>query len=495
MCGVTLWRSTAIDEQLSAWEAGLKPIDRDFHGRVVLLGYGTIGQALLPLLLSELALPARRVTVIDANEGADAAGYLRYKGMASHRRRLDEHNVHATLATLLRPGDLLINASVGVDSVAVALWCHRHDVLYIDSSLEPWGEQIWNDERPPHKLTEYAHHQHARMQPWQSDGPTVVVCHGANPGLVSHFVKAALLELAEALELEAPVPAARAQWAALAEATGTRVIHISERDTQMARLPKRPDEFVNTWSILGFVEEARMPVEIGWGTHEQRLPPGACMHERGPRNSIYLPRVAGRVLLRSWVPDGQQIYGLALPHSEAITISDYLTRGENGSASYRPTVAFAYLPCDAAMASLHETMMRDWKLPERQRVLTDELVGGMDELGVLLLGHELGGWWFGSQLDVAEARRLVPGSNPTAVQVAAGMLAAALWAIANPRRGYCEPEQLPHDAVLEVARPYLGRLVSRGTSWTPLRRRRSPFAESWLDRDDPWQFANFLVRV
>jgi homospermidine synthase len=320
-----------------------------------------------------------------------------------------------------------------------------------------------------------------------------VVTHGANPGLVSHFTKAALLDVAAAMGLASEPPATRGDWARLARRTGTKVIHISERDTQVASVPKRPGEFVNTWSVLGFVEEAMMPVEIGWGTHEKSLPAGACRHQDGPGNAIYIAQPAAHFLVRSWVPLGGQIAGVAIPHNESVTISDFLTDSEDGKAVYRPTVLFAYLACDAAMASLHETMMQDWEIQPEQRILNEEIIEGRDELGVLLLGHGLNGWWYGSQLDIHTARQVLPGHNPTAIQVAAGAVAAAAWVARNPRRGYCEPEDLPHDDILEIALPYLGQMASQATDWSPTGGRTPLFDEPWRDPEDPWQFRNFLI--
>lgn len=467
-----------------------------FHGRIVLLGFGTVGRCLLPMLRTSLPLGVERYLVIDGHDHADAFSPHRDAGIAYHLAHLGRDSLDGELDPLLEAGDLLINVSIGVDSLDVIDWCQRRDVLYVDSSLEPWEEEVWNSAIPTHARTEYAYHQRARKhasERWLSGGPTAVVCHGANPGLVSHFVKAALLDVAESLELDLATPSSRAGWARLARKTGTRVIHISERDTQVSLKPKRPGEFVNTWSIPGFVEEASMPLEVGWGTHERRLPPGARQHEEGPRNAIYARGPAARSLILSWVPLGGQIAGLALPHSESVTISDYLTVADGSKVVYRPTVAFAYLPCDGALASLHETMMLGWNMQDRLRILREDVVDGRDELGVLLMGHGRGAWWYGSQLDIHEARRLVPGSNPTAVQVAAGVLAAIVWAAANPRRGYCEPEMLPHETVLRIARPYLGPMVSRASDWTPLNARGELFHEPLVDRSDPWQFGNFVL--
>lgn len=468
-----------------------------FGGRIIVLGYGTIGQCVVPMLLETFEVPPGRYTVIEADDHSERVAPYREAGMGYHVWRITPENLARRMQAVARPGDLVLNLTMGVDSIVLADWCHQHGVLYVDTSIEPWEDVAWNFALPPDKRTEYAYHQNARRQAaerWSRDGPSAIFTHGANPGLVSHFVKAALLDLSAALGREAAAPATREGWAQLARGLDVRVIHISERDTQRSGEPRQVGEFVNTWSIPGFVEEASMPAEFGWGTHEKTLPPAAHRHVQGPGNAIYVLKPAAQMLLRSWVPLGGQIAGLALPHSESITISDYLTVYENGRPAYRPTVAFAYLACDNAMVSLHETVMCDWALPERQRVMNEDIVDGRDELGVLLLGHPLNGWWYGSQLDVHEARRLVPGHNPTAVQVAAGALAAAAWAVSNPGRGYCEPEDLPHEEVLALARPYLGPVASRATGWNPLQGRRNVLHAPWLDHDDPWQFANFLVR-
>jgi len=462
---------------------------------VLLLGFGTVGRPALALLFEMLGLTPQRVTLLDQVEsrhdlppGAEA--------VTCEMAQITPDNMADVMGRYVGPGDLLLNLSVGICSIALSNWCQHSGVLYVDTALEPW-EEVLSDPRgqPPEARTEYALHEAARRQGegWRAGGPTAVFTHGANPGLVSHFAKAALLEVAAAMSLPAALPGTRLDWARLAQATGTKVIHISERDTQISNLPRQPGEFVNTWSIPGFVEEAMMPIELGWGTHERRLPEGACRHAEGPGNTIYVPRAAAGFLLRSWVPLGGRIAGIALPHSESITISQFLTLSEDGAPVYRPTVVFVYLPCDAALASLHETLMRDWELPEQQRIMNDDIVSGMDELGVLLLGHGLNGWWYGSQLDIEEARRLVPGSNPTAVQVAAGAVAAAAWAMANPAQGYCEPENLPHEQILRLARPYLGSLASQPTDWTPLKTSYGLFDEPWRAPDDPWQFGNFLA--
>jgi homospermidine synthase len=283
----------------------------------------------------------------------------------------------------------------------------------------------------------------------------------------------------------------------MALTTGVKVIHISERDTQISNQPKEVDEFVNTWSVAGFHEEGVAPAEMGWGTHERRLPPNAHVHHYGPCNQICLAQMGMNTYVRSWVPLGGEIIGMVVRHGEAFTICDHLTVWEEGKPVYRPTVHYAYLPADAAIASLHELKMRSYELQPRQRIMNDEITSGMDELGVLLLGHDLNGWWTGSQLDIHEARKLVPHQNATTLQVAASILGAVFWMIRNPRRGFCVPDDLPHTEVLGIANPYLGPCPSIHTDWTPLKNRFDPF-ERWKDKgrpdeEDVWQFESFVA--
>ena len=118
---------------------------------------------------------------------------------------------------------------------------------------------------------------------------------------MSHWTKVALGDIAaELLGGDQLDPARRERleaasdggdYAALAMEVGLKSIHVSERDTQISNRPKEVGEFVNTWSIEGFREEGIAPAELGWGTHERRLPQGAYTHADGPRNQICLARM------------------------------------------------------------------------------------------------------------------------------------------------------------------------------------------------------------
>lgn len=467
------------------------PLDKKhvaFPGRMVMVGFGSIGQGVLPLFLRHIDMTARQITVVTAEErGRDEAIAL---GVGFIVAPLTRENYAQVLDPLLGPGDFLVNVSVEVSSLALIEFCRRKGALYLDTCIEPWPGGYTDPSLSPSLRSNYALREGAlALRGKYSGGPTAVLTHGANPGLVSHFVKQALLDVAG---VDAPVPQDRAQWAALAQRLGVKVIHIAERDTQVSSEPKQPGEFVNTWSIDGFVSEGSQPAELGWGSHERHLPADGRRHEFGGQAAIYLNRPGAATRVRSWTPLEGPYHGFLITHGESISIADYLTVGQGEGAHYRPTVHYAYHPCDGAVLSLHELAGKNWDMQKEHRLIMDDITFGIDELGVLLMGHERGAYWYGSRLSVEEARRVVPYNNATSLQVTAAVLAGVVWAIEHPDRWIVEPDEMDFARILEICAPYLGEVVGVFGDWTPLLDRSRLFSEE-IDADDPWQFKNFRV--
>ena len=155
------------------------------------------------------------------------------------------------------------------------------------------------------------------MQAQFPGGKTAVMAHGANPGLVSHFVKRALLTVAADTGVSVSAPSSRAEWAQLARTLGIKGIHIAERDTQTTVTPKVRGEFWNTWSIDGFVGEGMQPAELGWGTHEKGLPEDGFRHGFGCDAAIYLGRPGASTRVRTWTPMEGPFHGFLITHNEA----------------------------------------------------------------------------------------------------------------------------------------------------------------------------------
>lgn len=455
-----------------------------------MIGFGSIGQAVLPLILEQLHFQPEQITIVSDQEAG--AAIAQAMGITLRIEKITSENYENVLHNHLQQGDFLLNLSTGISSLALIELCQKHGWLYLDTCTEPWEGVYYNKNYSPATRTNYALREKV-LALKKKNTPTAVITHGANPGLVSHFVKQALCNLAEDNGIKLDVPKNATEWANLAQKLGIKSIQIAEHDTQTTNQPKVFNEFVNTWSVDGFIAEGGQPAELGWGTHERHWPYDACEHNVGPKCAIYLERPGASTKVRTWTPHLGPIHGFLITHAEAISISNYLTIKEVDQVSYRPTVYYAYAPCPHAILSLHEFAGNEWSPQQNKRILLEEIIEGTDALGVLLMGNQKGAYWYGSQLSIQEARRCAPYNNATTLQVAIGVIAGMRWALDHPQEGVVEPEEIDHQYIMALAQPYLGNVAGYYTNWTPLENREQLFQEKMLDRSDPWQFVNIRV--
>ena len=462
-----------------------------FAGKILMVGFGAVGQGTLPLLRRHIDMPKEKIKIITAEEwGRDIAQEY---GISFTVEPLTPRNYLSILDRELKAGDFLFNASFDVSSLALIEYCSEKGILYLDACIEPWAGGHSDTSVPAARRSNYAYRDAALgLRGKYPKGPTVILMHGANPGLVSHFVKQAMLNVARDTGVQLPEPNSKEEWARFAMNLGIKAIQIAERDRQTTPKRKQWGEFTNTWSSGAFAGESLQPAELGWGTHERHWPDDGMEFGFGCGSSIYLNRAGCTTRVRSWVPKEGPFHGWLISHGEAHSIPDYFTVREGGRAVYRPTCYYAYHPCDDAVLSLLEMVGQNYKMPDRTRLLRDDLSDGFDELGVLLVGHAKGAYWYGSQLSIHQARALCPHNNATSLQVNAPALGAVIWAMRNPQAGIVEPDDLDYKTVLDIAMPYLGPVVGVYSDWTPLAGRERLYPED-VDWDDPWQFKNFRV--
>ena len=473
-----------------------------FTNNVLILGAGSVSQSVLPLLIEHL-VDAKQITIMDQRDNRTRVKSALDKGATYIQDQITRENLDSQLSKFLKAGDFLLDLAWNIDANTILQWCHDHGVLYLNTSIEEWDPYEGGSNKHPLERTLYYRHMRMRdmKSRWTKTGATAIVEHGANPGLVSHLVKKSLVDIATRalkggkVSSDVETALVNENYQSLAHALNVKVIHISERDTQVTNKPKQWGEFVNTWSVEGFYEEGVAPAELGWGTHEKSLPINAYEHPSGPKNQIAIAQPGATTWVRSWVPNFE-IQGMVIRHGEAFTISDHLTVWDNGKAIYRPTVHYAYCPSNEAIVSMKELEMLNWELHKNQRIMNDEITAGDDRLGVLLMGHPYKSWWTGSLLNIEDSRKLIPGQSATTVQVSSAVYAAVAWAMKNPNSGLLVPDELPWREVLGYAEKYWGGIHSEAADWDPLVNRRDLF-EGWndkkVDRADPWQFSNFLV--
>src|SRR5271157_5803942 len=202
------------------------------EGAIVMIGFGSIGKGTLPLIERHFQFDKDHFVVIDPND--------------SDRRLLDERGVKFLQAALTRdnyrevlgkhlktgkgPG-FCVNLSVDTSSLDIMRYCREIGALYIDTVVEPWpgfyySKNLGNEARTNYALRETVMAER-RKNP---GGSTGISCCGANPGMVSWFVKQALVNLAGDIGETRGEPKSREDWARLAQALGVRGVHIAERD-------------------------------------------------------------------------------------------------------------------------------------------------------------------------------------------------------------------------------------------------------------------------
>jgi homospermidine synthase len=501
-----------------------------FEGNVVFFGFGSVAECALPVLLRHVKIDTKKVTIIDALDKTKVLKNWLADGVKFVQRRIVEKNFKETMKEFLKPGDMLIDLAYDIDCRALLQWCRDHEILYFNTSVEEWDYTEGFDERSAYDKSLYARQQEIDelLDKWDdNEGSTAVIDHGANPGLISHFMKQGLVDLAKSKEIDPTKFIEKNDFATLARKLGVKVVLDTERDTQISNQPRESGEFVNTWSVLGLMEEATSPAELGFGTAEVKTPKNVTVPEIGPKNQIFLHRFGMDTRVRGFVPHdpkskipitegevkskneetgnraemistspkGDQIMGVLIRHGEAYSISKFLTTKDR---KYRPTVYYCYQPCDAATASMQEVRGNNYEPLPRQRIMYDnEIISGYDALGAMIGGYDDEHvFWCGTILNIEDAKVLLPLQNCTSPQVAIGLVSAIMWAIENPKKGVNRPEDLPHEYVLEIAKPYLGTFVSTEFEWTPKKHYTNWFPENKedeLDEKNLWCFQNFLI--
>ena len=119
-----------------------------FPGRVLMVGFGSVAQCTLPILVKHVHVPLENITVLDFEDKSGALKPWTSQGVRFVRQQITPENLGAVLGEYLGAGDLLIDLAWNIDCCEILQWCHDHGVLYINTSVEVWD---------PYDHTLYSH--------------------------------------------------------------------------------------------------------------------------------------------------------------------------------------------------------------------------------------------------------------------------------------------------------------------------------------------------
>ena len=135
----------------------------EFPGRIIFIGFGSIGQGTLPLVLRHIGTPKERITIITSDDRgkkvADEYGIKHVKATLTrdnYQRELDAH---------IGRGDFVLNVSVDVSSIALIKYCWSKGAMYLDTCIEPWPGGYTDVTIPHARRTNYALREEALAYP------------------------------------------------------------------------------------------------------------------------------------------------------------------------------------------------------------------------------------------------------------------------------------------------------------------------------------------
>ncbi len=141
---------------------------------------------------------------------------------------------------------------------------------------------------------------------------------------------------------------------------------------------------MNTWSVVGFLDEAFDHAQIALGTHETELPLHINKRYLETSGQVVFNALGHELKTLSFEPAGGKLIGMNIPHAECYSLVNFLRINDD----YRPSIHYSYLPSDDCKLI---TYYRDTSvdpsslLPESNIVLRgDQITSGYDSLGALM---------------------------------------------------------------------------------------------------------------
>jgi homospermidine synthase len=462
--------------------------------KLILFGCGGVGCAFLELLTIAPLKNFSKIFIFDPRNIADDPIINDLGNIIQHIQvEITEKNIFSILTKYVIAKDIIVDISYNIYFKPLIEWCIKNEVLYINTSLERWpilGENHLGDKTQIYERTLFNLHNIVREINAENSS-TILLEHGMNPGLISHFTKIAIKKITRQVLDEANRENVglselsqfyiQDNYAGMAYILGLETIHCSEKDTQKIKQKTLTDskQFTNTWGCYSFYAEGVDPIQICLGTHENEH----CYPcDKYFPNHVYLPIRGLDMWMKSFVPNHGVISGMLIPHGENETISRFLTLRNKDKIFYCPSQYYVYSPCSEALKSISQVKENNYEmLPVAKSLRGTDIEEGEDAVGALLIfrNHPVQklvyhketkpvSYWAGTILSIAETKKNgFKYAGPTVVQVAISLHTAINWMLKNPNQGIIFPESLPSEWVLENCSAWLGKIISDWVDFYP----------------------------
>ena len=303
----------------------------------------------------------------------------------------------------------------------------------------------------------------------------ILLQHGNNPGLVSHFVKEAICYIVETQfkkDKNLKKLLKEKKYNEVAKELGIKMIHVNDIDLQKIDEEFDINKLISTWCIDSFFFELLSEATQNIGTHEKEIVKDECKKLDIEKGFLEYKTLAVDKKIKTVYPNGY-FEGYLVPHEETITIANSLEVFENNKVIYRPSVMFVYMPCHLAEQYLEksrtevideEKVVRGHLCPNNSEVVYREKIKeGTEYVGVLLVGDKFEPVWVGNrvEMDYLYKQSKSYWQTPTITPVAMSALAGLCWMIKNKDKGniYFPDDIKDYEFILKIAEKYISKTI------------------------------------
>ena len=459
-----------------------------FEGRIVQFGFGAVGKSFYEKIAKEIKFNENHYFVI-TRDNSEFHAYINLGGMAANFivSEVTRENFGQVFAPYLGDGDLLIDFADTVGTRDICDWCAERNIMYINTGEADWPDHwysIFEENELKHVLKEkYGGMDGANQHP-------IVLHHGNNPGLVSHFVKAAIEYIADTQfkkdkELKALIK--NGEFNKAAKRLGVKQIHVNDIDLQEVKDEYSDKLLFSTWCTDSFWFEMLSEATINLGTAEHIDFEKECNFVDLEKGFVEFKKIAADKKCRTYYPGGV-FEGFLVPHEETVSIAKNLEVKENGKVVYRPTVMFLYSPCVYATNYFKNAKVNDYPEPDLSKpmdcenvdgktiirgyvypenfeiVYKEKITSGTEYVGVLLLGDNFEPVWVGNRVEadfLYKSKKDSYWQTPTITPVAMSALAAVCWMLRNKEKGgiYFPDEITDYKYIIKTAEKYISKTL------------------------------------
>ncbi|MBR3807483.1 MAG: saccharopine dehydrogenase NADP-binding domain-containing protein [Lachnospiraceae bacterium] len=459
-----------------------------FDGRIVQFGFGAVGKSFYEKISKEIKFDENKYFVITMNS-CEFDAFVNLGGLVSNFlvREVTRDNFKEVFGAILQEGDLLIDFADTVGTKDFCMWCADNNIMYLNTGEADWPDH-WYSIFEENELKRGIREAHKKSE--STNKYPIVLQHGNNPGLVSHFVKAAIeyivnTQFKKDRQLKELIK--RGRFNEVAKNLGIRMIHVNDIDLQEVKDEYSDNILFSTWCTDSFWFEMLSEATANIGTHEQIDFEDECNLVDYDKGYLEFQKIAADKKCRT-VYSGGEFEGFLVPHEETITIAKNLEVKDGEKVIYRPSVMFIYSPCLYATNYFSKAKVNDYPNPDPLKpqdvenengqtiirgyvypqnfeiVYQEKIAQGTEYVGVLLLGDNFEPVWVGNRVETSflnKDKHTSYWQTPTITPVAMSALAAVCWMLKNREKGGIYfPDDIPdYKNIIQTAEKYISKTI------------------------------------